>query len=650
MKNILLLPLFVFITIFVCAQNFELNSPDLSNKIRISVAKNIQYTVIHDDVELIGSSRINMELANNSVLGQNPLVINLKRTSVNNVLQPEIRVKSATINENYNELRVNFKNNYSLVFRAYNEGIAYRFETGFKDDLIVMNERVEVCIPKESYTYFPKEKSFLSMNEVPYLYQKVEDLDKDELCSLPLLFRHKSGNFVLFTESDLSDYPGLWFKIDSLQNFTGTFPAFPTKLKNEGNCWDGLTVEKRADYIAKTNGTRTFPWRTILIAEKEGDLITNQLVYLLAKPAETRDYSWIKPGMATLDWWGRRNLFNVDFTGGVNMETFKYFIDFNSKFGIPYFVFDDGWSNGCDIYKTNENLNLREIFNYAKEKNVGIILWINAHVLKKDVKGILNYFADLGAKGIKVDFFNRDDQETINLFHEIAREAMDRKLIIDFHGACKPTGLIRTYPNVLTSEGLIEFEQNGVSDHANPDLHTLLPFIRMVTGPMDYLPGTVNNAQRKEFHKNIDRPVGLGTRAHSMALAVIFESPITMLPDSPSDYYREEECTQFMSGVPVVWDETRVIDAKVREYVIIARKNGNDWYLAAITNWSPGNFNIKLDFLDDVTYDCELFKDGSNSGTRAIDYKKERMTVTKNNTIKMSLAQGGGWVAHFTTP
>jgi alpha-glucosidase len=386
-----------------------------------------------------------------------------------------------------------------------------------------------------------------------------------------------------------------------------------------------------------------------LIADQEKDLITNQLVYLLAKPAADGDYSWIKPGMATLDWWGRRNLFGVDFVGGVNMETFKYFIDFNSKLGIPYFVFDDGWSDRCDIYKTNKNLNLREIFDYADKKNVDIILWVQAHVLENDVKGILDYFAELGAKGIKVDFFNRDDQEMVNLFHEIAKEAMDRKIIVDFHGICKPTGLIRTYPNVLTSEGLIEFEQNGVSDNANPVLHNMLPFIRMATGPMDYLPGTVNNAQRKEFYQNMDRPVGLGTRAHSMALTVVFESPITMLPDSPSDYYKEEECTKFISDVPTVWDETRVIDAKVGDYVIIARRNGNDWYLAAITDWASRNFNIKLDFLDDqIIYNCELFADGSNSTSRAIDYKRKETIVKIDDTINIKMAQGGGWIAKIS--
>jgi alpha-glucosidase len=330
------------------------------------------------------------------------------------------------------------------------------------------------------------------------------------------------------------------------------------------------------------------------------------------------------------------------------METFKYFIDFNAKYGIPYLVFDDGWSDDCDIYKTNKNLNLKEIFDYAKSKDVGIILWLNAYTLKQDVKGTLDYFKKLGAKGIKVDFFNRDDQEIVNLFHEIAQEALDRHLVIDFHGVCKPTGLIRTYPNVLTSEGFMEFEQNGVSDNVNPVWDNTLPYIRMVAGPLDYIPGTVTNAQKREFKQDINHPVGLGTRAHSIALTVVFESPITMLPDSPSDYYMEDECTSFITKIPVTWDETRVIDARIGEYLIVARRNGNDWYLSAITDWKARNFEVKLDFLSNITYNIDIIKDGANSGTRAIDYKKEKSVVQKDDIIKMNLVQGGGWIAKIS--
>lgn len=405
---------------------------------------------------------------------------------------------------------------------------------------------------------------------------------------------------------------------------------------------------ERADYIAETKGRRTYPWRIFAVAEEEKDLLTNQMVYLLGKPAIEQDYSWIKPGIATLDWWGRRNIFNTNFKGGVNTATHKYFVDFNNHYGLKYFVLDDGWSEACDIKKVNKNLDLDELHRYADEKGVGLVFWVHAFALKQDVSGYLDFMKSKGAKGIKVDFFSRDDQDAVNLFHEIAREALKRQIVVDFHGICKPFGLNRTYPNVLTSEGLIEFEMNGVSDWDNPVHHTLLPFIRMVAGPMDYLPGTLNNAQKSEFYQSGNRPVGLGSRAHSMSLAVLFESPITMLPDSPADYLREDECTSFLSKIPTVWDETHVLDAKIGEFVVVARRSGNDWFLAAITNWKSRDLTIKLDFLKEGNYNLEAITDGVNTDTRAIDYKKVNLIVNAGFSVKINLAQGGGWVARIS--
>lgn len=631
------------------AQNYEISSPDNSTKLKVLVTEDIQYSVVHNDIEIVRPSSIYLKLSDGTVLGAQPRVSRVKRNSVKNVLHPVVQVKSSDITEQYNELIISFRNHFSLIFRAYNEGVAYRFETKFNHDIVVETENAPLNVPRESHIYFPKENSFLSMNEVPYLYKKISAIDSAGLGSLPLLIRYPNNVYMLWTESDLNDYPGMWFQADASGNLYSKFPRVPTQLKNNGYCMDAMYVEKRADYIAETTGSRKFPWRAMLIADQPGDLLTNQLVYLLAPPAAEEDYSWIKPGHATLDWWGRRNVFDVDFKGGVNMATFRYFIDFNAKYDIPYFVFDDGWSETCDVYAVNENLDLPEIFDYAKSKDVGIILWIAAHTLEKDVSGILEHFASLGAKGIKVDFFNRDDQLTIRLYHEIAEAALENHLVVDFHGASKPTGLIRTYPNILTSEGLIEFEQNGVSDKADPVLHTTLPFIRMVAGPMDYLPGTMNNAQKKEFYQYGDRPVGQGTRAHSMALAVIFESPITMFPDSPSDYLKEDECFSFLAQIPVVWDETRVIHAEVGESVVIARRRGDDWYLGAISNWKEREINVPLDFLSrDSEYELEAFQDGVNAGSRAKDYKRLEKKINSGETLQIKMAEGGGWVGKFS--
>lgn len=483
------------------------------------------------------------------------------------------------------------------------------------------------------------------MSESPYICQQINTYKDGTLFSLPALFQVKN-KFIEILESDVVDFPGLWL-VKNGQSFQSEHPQKALETK-AGPCYYEQYVTKRASYIAETTGNRNYPWRIFAIADQEKELITNQLVYLLATPAVEDDYSWIQPGLATLDWWGRRNIYGTDFTGGVNTETHKYFVDFNSRYGLKYFVLDDGWSDACDLKKVNENLDLNELSRYAQERQVGLVFWVHAYALKQDVSGYLDFLQSVGAKGIKVDFFNRDDQDAVNLFHQIASEALKRKIVIDFHGICKPIGLNRTYPNVMTSEGLIEFEMNGVSDWANPQHHTLLPFIRMVAGPMDYLPGTLNNAQKKEFYQYGDRPVGLGSRAHSIALSVLYESPITMLPDSPSDYLQEDECTSFLTKIPTVWDETKVIDAQIGKYVIIARRKDNTWFIAAITNWDNRKLQVKLDFLPIGNYQIEAITDGINTKNRAIDYKKVKIDVDNQTVIPMSLEQGGGWVGIIT--
>ena len=416
----------------------------------------------------------------------------------------------------------------------------------------------------------------------------------------------------------------------------------------EGPAYTQGRVTKHADSIAKTEGARTYPWRILALAREDGDLITNQLVYLLAAPLALDDISWIKPGVVTFDWWGRRNIYGVDFKAGINTATAKYFIDFASAYGFEYFLFDDGWSDRTNLLEVIADLDMEEVCAYAKQKGVGVMLWMVWATLDRQYKEAFDKFAEWGIAGVKIDFMDRDDQKMVNFYHRMAKEAAARKMVIDFHGAYKPTGLRRAYPNVLTREGLIEVEQNGWSDLANPEHHTLLPFIRMVAGPMDYIPGTMNNAQKHNFRPVGDRPMGLGTRAHDLALFVILESPVQMLPDAPSDYYREHECTEFMAQIPVEWDETRVLEAKVGDYVMLARRRGSTWFVGAITDWDRRKFELRLDFLDDGAYAMEAIRDGINADVRAIDYKKENRAVRKGQTLELDLVPGGGWVARIS--
>ncbi len=628
-------------------EQYELHSPDGTVTVRVEVAEEVAFTVLVEDKPVVEVTSLALTIADDAVLGANAHVTGIHRDIVSRKVHPPIREKCAAINERYNELTLVFEEDFALTFRAYDNGVAYRFSTSLAGEVVVDAEYGRFAFGEGASIITQKEKGFRSSYEEPYSTGAIDELTSEDLCCLPALVIPARGPKVLVTESDLRDYPGLWLRGTGGDALEAAFAGYPLETSYEGSPYEHGRVTKHADYIARTQGTRDYPWRILAVAREDGDLITNQLVYLLASPLELEDVSWIKPGVVTFDWWGRRNIYGVDFKAGINTETAKYFIDFASAFGFEYFLFDDGWADDADLFKVTEGLDMEAVCAYGKEKGVGILLWVIWATLDRQCERALDQFAEWGIEGIKIDFMNRDDQKMVAFYRRIAQEAAKRKMVIDFHGAYKPTGLRRAYPNVLTREGLIEVEQNGWSDRANPEHHALLPFIRMVAGPMDYIPGTMNNAQKHNFRPVGDRPMGLGTRAHDLALFVILESPMQMLPDAPSDYYRERECTEFIARMPVEWDETRVLEAKVGDYVALARRRGEAWFVGAITDWEARTFALTLDFLEGGTYEMELIRDGANAATRAIDYKKETREVTAGQTIQIDLAPGGGWVARI---
>jgi len=495
--------------------------------------------------------------------------------------------------------------------------------------------------------YFQKSATFNSSYETPYQFKAIKDITPEGYCCLPTLVRKPNGMNVLIMESNLVDYPGLWLKSDGKSLLRSAHAGYPAALKYEGRSYGHGQVKTHENYIARTYGSRSFPWRIFAISENDAGLISNSLVYQLARPSKIEEMSWIKPGVVTFDWWGRRNIYGTDFKSGINTETAKYFIDFAAEFGFEYYLFDDGWSKQGDLSSINPDLDMEEVMAYANEKDVKIMLWVIWNTFLKQEKMAWDQFEKWGISGIKFDFMNRDDQQMVQFYHHVAEEAAKRKMVIDFHGAYKPAGLRRMYPNVLTREALIEFEYNGWTEHDTPEHHNLLPYIRMVAGPGDYIPFTTHNATKKNFRTVGDMPMGMGTRAHSMALFVIMQSPMQMLPDSPSDYYREQECTEFISKIPVEWDDLKVLHAKIREHTVLARKNGDNWYLGAITDWNPKEFEIVFDFIDDGQYQMEFIEDGINADTRAIDYMKRTRIITKGESIQIKLAPGGGWVARL---
>ena len=404
-------------------------------------------------------------------------------------------------------------------------------------------------------------------------------------------------------------------------------------------------ITKEAEYIAKTEGRRAFPWRVFIIGS-DATLVESNLIYQLSEPTVIQETGWLKPGKVAWDWYNMNNIFGVDFRSGINTDTYKYYIDFASENGIEYVILDEGWTNSTtDILACNPDIDVQELIDYGNSKDVGIILWVLWKPLNENMDEILDTYAGWGAKGIKVDFMQRADQYMVNSYETIAREAAGRQLLVDFHGAFKPAGLERKYPNVLSYEGVKGNENNKWSRDITPEHHMILPFTRMVAGPMDFTPGSMENRNERNFCISFDRPMSMGTRCHQVAMYMVYESPLQMLCENPSIYRKEQETVDFISQIPTVWDETLMLEAAVSDYIIVARRKGDTWYIGAMTDWTPREFRIDLTFLDKGEYSMEYMCDGVNAGRYAEDYKKGISTVVKNQRVSIQLASGGGWAA-----
>lgn len=648
MKKLLLLIVCLGIVNLSFGKKLKLKSPDEKTEIEINIEKGIHFSVDHLGQELFSIGDIALNVKDRDFVSSVKSMKIVRNNSAFDKIYPPIKEKYRVIDSKYNELEIIFRSAFSLVVRAYNDGVAYRINTSFSNDIIIESENLNLTFGDQDSIYFQRSKTFNSSYETPYEHLAVKDLGTEGYYCLPALVKKGNGTNVLVTESNLVNYPGLWLKGNNSNTLTTAHAGYPEELKFTGNAYGQGQVKTHADYIAKVAGTRSFPWRVFIIEDTDADMLTNTLVYQLAEKSKIEDVSWIKPGVVTFDWWGRRGIYGTDFKSGINTATAKYFIDFASEFGFEYFLFDDGWSKQDDLFAIHQDLDMDEVMEYANKKDVKIMLWVIWYTFEKQQKEAWAQFEKWGISGIKFDFMNRDDQKMVQFYYDVAREAAKRKMILDFHGAYKPAGLRRAYPNVLTREALIEFEYNGWTNHVTPVHDNILPYIRMVTGPMDYIPYTTHNAQKKNFRPVGEIPMGQGTRAHSMAQFVIYESPIQMLPDSPSDYYKERECTEFASKIPVEWDDLNVLHAKIGEHTVLARKNGENWYVGAITNWDAKSFDIALDFLEDGKYQMEYIEDGINADTRAIDYLRKTKTVTSVETLKINLAPGGGWVARIT--
>lgn len=612
-------------------KRFQLNSPNNTLKVKVSMGDSITYSISFKNKTVILPSAIAMVLQN-KVLG--------KTTQVNN-----IRVIK---NKEFNELSVLFSDqNYSLIFRAYNEGVAYRFVTSFKDSIQVVAEKADFNINGKPAAILQGTDNYTSW-EGPYIkYPSIAEISNGKRATTPALFDDKSNGIkVVIAESDLFGYPGMYIKKQGDQ-YIGDWAKFPTKTVM-GSWGDFVSVVKeRGDYLAKTDGSRSFPWRVIIATDNDKDLLNNHLVTKLARPSEIKDTSWIKSGKAAWEWWHDAMLPGASIPSGManrNTDLYNYYVDFAAANKLEYMMIDAGWSNNYDLTKVNPKLDVQGVIKRAREKKVGVFLWCVASTLLKDLNKNLDFLNSIGAAGIKVDFFDRDDQEAIQWIELIAKEAAKRKLMIDFHGCSKPTGLEKTYPNIVNYEAVRGAESDKWDNTIDPDHHLIIPFVRMLAGPFDYTPGAMRNKTKAEF-KPIDPglPSGQGTRCHELAMYVIYDQPLGMLADSPTEYEKAPDIMKYLSAVPTVADETKVIDAKLAEYAVMAKRKGDNWYVGAMTNWTPRNLKLNFTFLKPgVSYTAQIYTDTKDSDVNATQYELKTISVNRNTTIDLKLSSGGG--------
>ncbi|QIK53947.1 glycoside hydrolase family 97 protein [Dysgonomonas sp. HDW5B] len=633
-------------TISLFAQNIEVKSPNGEIKLTVSIKDKIYYSVDYNTEVLLNDCYLQLVL-DNEVLGNDPKLTGEKRSVINENINPVVPLKYSTVNNHCNVLLLNFKGDYSVEFRAFNDGVAYRFITNRKKESIVKGEDFVINFPSEYLAHLQQQGGFKTAYEEKYTHVPTTQFVSEEknLAVLPVLLDTKKQYKILISESDLSDYPCMFLKGTGSNGMQSTFPKAPLEFGEDGD--RSLKIVKEADYIAKTSGKRTYPWRYFVITKDDKQLLENTMTLKLSPKNQLQNTAWIKPGQASWEWWNDASPYgpDVNFVAGYNLDTYKYYIDFASKYDIPYIIMDEGWAMSTrDPYTPNPKVDVHEIIRYGKEKNVGVILWLTWLVVENNFD-VFKTVKDWGVKGLKIDFMDRSDQWMVNYYERVAKEAAKNELLVDFHGSFKPAGLEYAYPNVISYEGVRGMEQMG---GCYPDNSIYLPFMRNAVGPMDYTPGAMISMQPEAYSAERPNAASIGTRAYQMALFVVFESGLQMLADNPTLYYRNEDCTRFITQVPTTWDETKVLEAKVGEYVIVAKRKGDKWFIGGITNNNEKerSFEVSLDFLNPgKSYQMTSFEDGINAGRQAMDYRKNEYTITKDEKIKLKMVRNGGWAA-----
>ena len=636
---------------------YMLASPDGAVVATVSVGEQLTYALAFKGTDIVAPSQVALRLADGEVLGVGDKLLKAKSASVCDVVVPQLYFRDK-IADCYNSLTLSFREGYSVEFRAYDEGVVYRFATARKQGYTVENEVAEFrfAAPASAWIAYnnltgEKKDRYMTSFENTYTRCSLADVDASQLAFAPVLVEC-AGVKVCIAESDVENYPGMFLCNTTGENaLKGHFAPLPSRTEEGGhNKLQGI-VRERESFIAKCKGERTMPWRIVLVTDNDATLAANDMVYRLASPSRVEDTSWIAPGKVAWEWWNHWGINGVDFVTGVNNPTYKAYIDFASKNGIEYVILDEGWAvkYANDLLQVVPEIDLPELVEYASKRGVGLILWAGYNAFNRDIEGICAHYSKMGIKGFKIDFMDRDDQAMVDFHYRVAEATARHKMLVDFHGTYKPTGINRTYPNIINFEGVFGLEQMKWSptsvNHVEYDV--TMPFIRMLAGPIDYTQGAMRNASKRNYRPVSHEAMSQGTRCHQQAEYVVFFSPLSMLCDSPSQYEREPECLRYIAKIPTTWDETVVLEGKVGEYIVTARRKGDKWYVGALTSWTPREITLDLSSIlaREVSYKADIYRDGANAAERACDYRFEKISIPADRKITVKMAPGGGFAA-----
>jgi len=614
-------------------------SPDGQTSVSVTLADRIYYDVVSHNETLLKRSVIGMRLRDKT-LGANPVLKKKSIRAVKETVKPLLPLKFSEVDNRYTLLSMEMKGGYAVDFRLYNDGIAFRMRTSLPGEIEVMQENTVFQLAEDCDLVLQQPSGFKTSCEENYSIVKSQAWKaEDRMSELPVLIMGKNQK-ILLSEFDLCSYPGLFLKGNGDNSLSAIQPKVPLAYEDDGD--RSHRILKEADYIAKTSGTRNFPWRYLLMTQEDGRLAENTMPMRLAQKCQIEDTSWIKPGQTCWDWLnGIPYGPDVTFKSGINLATYKYFVDFASRHGVPYIIMDEGWAlDTRDPFRTNPEVDLPELIRYAKEKHVGIFVWLPWLTVEHHMD-LFEKFEAWGIVGTKIDFMDRQDQWMIDFYDRVAKEAAKHHIMIDFHGAFHPSGLEYRYPNVLTYEGVRGMEYNG---GCTPKNTVWFPFLRNAVGPMDYTPGSMLCYQPEDYHGNRPICAGMGTKVYNMAVFVLFESNLQMLMDNPCRYDKWPDCRDFLTSVPVNWDETRVLAAEAGQYIVMAKRKGQKWFIGGITNDKERELDVTLSILPEgKNLQMTSFVDGINANRIAMDYRMEKTSVNKATKLPIKMARNGGF-------